>query len=111
MRVVASIFTVLLLLTSAVAQTEAPNLLCGTVRDEHGGSLPGVRLKAKQNGRSKIYEISTDSEGKFRKLSPGTYRLIFVLGSFKTRRLNKISSPLPCFDVEMKSAVRPHNIT
>jgi hypothetical protein len=109
---VAVLFLLALPETDVFAQTGAPDVLCGTVRDEAGATLPRAQVKAKRNGVGKAYETEANEEGRFAlEISKGTYEITFRLDGFKKRTLKNISIPAPCFDVDLKSAVKPHNIT
>jgi hypothetical protein len=113
MRVLLPVLLFLALLECPVfAQTAEPVLLCGVVRDEPGSSVPRVKVKAKKNGTGRTYETSTNGEGRFvLELPRGIYKITFWLESFKKLTLKNISMPASCIDVELKSAVKPHNIT
>jgi hypothetical protein len=109
---VAAVFFFPLLEANIFAQTRAPDLLCGTVRDEVGATIPRVHLKAKRNGGSETYETQATEEGRFAlEIPKGIYEITFRSEGFKKRTLKDISVPTPCIDVDLKSAVRPHNIT
>lgn len=111
MRICFVLFLIGLAVTPAETQTSNRDILCGTVRDVQGASLPNVKIKVSKKGNNKIYLRSADNEGNFNlMLAPAKYQVTFRIDGFKTRTLKNVSIPSPCFDIELKSAVRPHNI-
>lgn len=97
---------------------QAKMRFCGTVRDEQGASIPGVTVNLKPEARSRTrtkYKFLTDTEGNFNiEVLDGLYEIIFSVSSFKKRVLkNQLLpyDPRQCITIELKSSVKPHQIT
>jgi len=81
------------MLIAALGLAIAPNALAqtasvaGVVRDETSGTLPGVSVELKGNGRS-LGLVVTDVHGTYRfdPVVPGHYQISFVLLNFATAR-------------------------
>jgi Carboxypeptidase regulatory-like domain len=58
----------------------------GTVTDQKGDAVPGVKVEARNLGTGAIKEATTDANGgyQFSSLQPGIYNVTYAYGSFKT---------------------------
>lgn len=74
-------------IASAFAQSQAnTGTIEGTVIDQNGGSIPGVKVTLVNSGTNFTRDLTTDSEGRFRGLllPLGTYRVAVRAPSFGT---------------------------
>jgi outer membrane receptor protein involved in Fe transport len=78
-------FVVIWSVAPAAAAQIATATLDGTVRDETGGTLPGVSLTLKSNATGATRSATTDAGGRYRiaALDPGTYEIRAELQNFK----------------------------
>ena len=81
--VAVSLVAVLGISAVAAAQTGAGSL-CGYVKDEQGGALPGVTVSARSESLIQPVSSVSDAEGYFRliNLPPGTYEVSAQLAGF-----------------------------
>ena len=73
-------------IAAAAAAPQAPAAISGTMRDQTGGVLPGVRLTLDDTGSGVRYTTFTDANGQFafRALQPAQYELVASLPGFAT---------------------------
>jgi hypothetical protein len=79
---------VLVLVTapSAAAQVVSGGRIDGTVRDEHGGSMPGVVVSARSDSAPGVYRATSDRVGTYHlvDLPPAEYAITAELSGFAT---------------------------
>src|SRR5687768_4208515 len=94
-RAIASLASVLLLLTPAVTWAQSSSI-AGVVRDTSGAVMPGVTVEASSPVLiEKVRTVVTDAQGLYRvvDLRPGTYTVTFTLPGFNTVRREGIDVP------------------
>jgi len=91
-RRVFAVATVLLLASAgtAIAQEQTGNLF-GTVTDNEGSALPGVRVELSGIGAPRTQFTGPQGEFRFLNLDPGTYQLTSSLEGFSTVEYQEVS--------------------
>lgn len=87
LRAVIRLLVVTFLLPSGVlAQTLAGGRVSGTVKDEHGGAMPGVVVSARSDTAPGVYRTTTDRAGTYHlsNLPPAEYEITAELSGFAT---------------------------
>jgi hypothetical protein len=77
------LIALVLLSLAAPASAQSSSGLLGTLRDETGGTLPGVSLELRRTGGATVVAI-TDGRGTYRfdRIAPGRYELSVTLLNF-----------------------------
>jgi hypothetical protein len=86
-------FAFLLLLSpSAFAQSQTTGRIAGTVKDQHGATIPGAELSVVSRSTGDERKVSTDSTGNYGVplLPPGTYRLKVTAQGFNPTLFDNI---------------------
>jgi Carboxypeptidase regulatory-like domain/TonB dependent receptor/TonB-dependent Receptor Plug Domain len=109
-RIVSTIFVVLLMTTSLFAQTTTTGAIEAKVTDRSGAALPGVTVELRSPNQQGSKTDVTDANGRFRfgQLTPGTYALVATLSGFSTLRETNLQVSLGktlTLDVTLSQAV------
>src|SRR6266851_876434 len=86
------IFSSVLLLTSASAQTSTGNI-AGRVTDPTGALLPGVKITAKNFSAGTTRSVSTESSGAYSilNLAPGEYQVTAEAAGFASQQISPVT--------------------
>ncbi|MCM3903960.1 MAG: carboxypeptidase-like regulatory domain-containing protein, partial [Pyrinomonadaceae bacterium] len=87
------VLMLLVLLAPQAAYTQVLyGSVTGSVIDQKGASVPGVKVEARNVGTGASKETTTDGNGgyQFSSLQPGIYHVTFTYGSFKTLIQEKV---------------------
>ena len=114
-RVLLAAMLVLVTVSSAFAQQLGAGSIAGSVSDEQGGILPGVRVTL--TGSDRTLTTTTDEAGRFRflNLGPGIYKISIAMQKFATAVLENVevrvgaTTELP--SVTMKVATVEETVT
>jgi len=88
-NVVFSLALLLVMVGSAVAQVQSGTVY-GTIKDDQGGTLPGVEVTLTGTDRSLSFTTGTDGQYRFLNVPPGAYSLSATLQGFATAQVPRV---------------------
>ena len=92
-RISALLVALALALNGAAAAQERFGTISGTVKDQQGGTLPGLTVTATNNETKRQIEAVTNNEGFYniRPVEPGRYTVHFQLTGFAPKQAQDVS--------------------